>query len=74
MTTEEKQLYIERMKAKAFAYAENVTSDIKELMHGDEYLECLKNFAQAFLCEADAAWETIKEIKKEVYSDTTNRE
>ena len=40
MTTEEKQLYIERMKAKAFAYAENVTSDIKIFMPSDEYLEC----------------------------------
>ena len=74
MTTEEKQLYIERMKAKAFAYAENVTSDIKRFMPSDEYLECVKDFAQAFLCGADAAWETIKEIGKEVGSDTTNRE
>ena len=74
MTTEEKQLYIERMKAKAFAYAENVTSDIKIFMPSDEYLECVKDFAQAFLCGGDAAWETIKEIGKEVDSDTTNRE
>ena len=65
MTQEDKKLYIERMKAKAIAYAENITSDIKKLMPDDEYQECIKDFAQAFLCGADAAWETIKELKKE---------
>ena len=65
MTQEEKEFYIERMKAKAIAYAENVTSDIKELMSKDEYQECINDFAQAFLCGADAAWETIKEFKKD---------
>ena len=65
MTQEEKELYIERMKAKAIAYAENVTSDIKGLMPDDEYQECINDFAQAFLCGADAAWETIKELKND---------
>ena len=65
MTQEDKELYIKRMKAKAIVYAEKVTSDIKELMPDDEYQECLNDFAQAFLCGADAAWETIRELQNE---------
>ena len=65
MTPKDKELYIKIMKTKAFSYAENVTSDVKKLMPDDEYQECLKDFAQAFLCGADAAWETIKELKKD---------
>ena len=65
MTQENKQLYIEKMQAKAIAYVKNITSNIKKLMSEDEHQECIKDFAQAFLCGADAAWETIKELKNE---------
>jgi hypothetical protein len=63
MTEEQKQKYIGTMKEKAFAYAENVLSDIKNFMPKDEYEETLKDFAQAFICGADAAIATVKELK-----------
>lgn len=63
MTEKDKQQYIEAIKAKAVAYAENALSDIKGFMPDDEYKEALKDFAQAFICGADAAIETIKEMK-----------
>lgn len=64
MTEEQKQRYIETMKDKAVAYAENVLSDIKNFMPKDDYEESLRDFAQAFLCGGDAAIKTAKEIMK----------
>ena len=63
MDEKEKQFYVEQMKAKALAYAENVSSDVKGLMPADDYQETIKDIATAFLNGADAALETIKEIK-----------
>lgn len=63
MNEKEKQFYIDKMKAKALAYAENVSSDVKELMPADDYQETIKDIATAFLNGADAALETIKEIE-----------
>ena len=63
MTEEQKQKYIEKMKEKALSYAESVLSDIKNFMPKDEYEESLKDFAQAFLCGADAAISTVMELK-----------
>ena len=59
----EKQRYVEEMKRKAFAYAEDVLSDVKNFMPKDEYEEALRDFAQAFICGADAAIATVKELK-----------
>ena len=64
MTEEQKQKYIDTMKEKAFAYAEDVLSDIKNFMPKDEYEEALKDFAQAFCSGGDVAIKTIKEIMK----------
>ena len=63
MTDKEKQQYVEAIKAKAIAYAENALSDIKGFMPDDEYKEAVRDFSQAFICGADAAVATIKEIK-----------
>ena len=63
MTEEQKQRYVEEMKRKAFAYAEDVLSDVKNFMPKDNYEEALRDFAQAFICGADAAIATIKELK-----------
>ena len=63
MTEEQKQRYVEEMKRKAFAYAEDVLSDVKNFMPKDEYEEALRDFAQAFICGADAAIATVKELK-----------
>jgi hypothetical protein len=63
MTEEQKQRYVEEMKRKALAYAENVLSDVKSFMPKDDYDETLRDFAQAFLCGADAAIATAKELK-----------
>ena len=63
MNEKEKQVYIDKMKAKALAYAENVSSDVKGLMPADDYQETIKDIATAFLNGADAALETIKEIE-----------
>ena len=65
MTEEQKQKYVECMKDKAVAYAEDILSDVKPLMSKDDYQETVKDFAQAFLCGADAAIATIKEMKEE---------
>ena len=62
MTEEQKQKYIETMKAKAFAYAEEVLSDLKMFMPKDEYQEAVRDFAQAFVSGGDAAIATLKEI------------
>lgn len=64
MTEEQKQKYINTMKEKAFAYAENVLSDIKNFMPRDEYNEAVKDFAQAFVSGGDAAVKTLNEIIK----------
>ena len=64
MTEEQKQKYIDTMKEKAFAYAENVLSDIKNFMPQDEYNEAVKDFAQAFVSGGDAAVKTVNEIIK----------
>lgn len=64
MTEEQKQRYVEEMKRKAFAYAENVLSDVKPFMPKDEYEETLKDFAQAFISGGNAAVETVNEIIK----------
>lgn len=63
MTEEQKQQYVEEMKKKAIAYAKNVLSDVKDFMPQDEYNEAVKDFAQAFLCGADAAIATVRELK-----------
>lgn len=63
MTEEQKQKYINIMKKKAFSYAENVLNDIKNFMPKDEYEETLRDFAQAFICGADAAMATVMELK-----------
>ena len=63
MTEEQKQRYVEEMKRKAFAYAEDVLSDVKNFMPKDNYEEALRDFAQAFICGADAAIATVKELK-----------
>ena len=63
MTEEQKQKYIDTMKEKAFAYAENVLSDVKNFMPKDEYEDAIKDFAQAFCSGGDAAIETVKELK-----------
>ena len=62
MTEEQKQQYIKIMNAKAFAYAENALSDIKDFLPKDEYQEALKDFAQAFVSGGDAAIDTAREI------------
>ena len=62
MTEKQKQQYIETMKAKAFAYAENVLSDVKAFMDKDEYQETVRDFAQAFVSGGDAAIATLREI------------
>ena len=64
MTEEQKQKYIESMKDKAVAYAQDVLSDIKPFMPKDDYQQSVRDFAQAFLCGADAAIATIKEMKE----------
>lgn len=64
MTEEQKQKYIDTMKEKAFAYAENVLSDIKNFIPKDEYDETLKDFAQAFVSGGDTAIITLREILK----------
>ena len=64
MTEEQKQKYIESMKDKAFAYAEDVLSDVKDFMPKDEYEEAVKDFAQAFVSGGDAAVKTVNEIIK----------
>ena len=64
MTEEQKQKYIDTMKEKAFAYAENALSDIKNFMPRDEYNEAVKDFAQAFISGGDAAVKTVNEIIK----------
>ena len=62
MTDEQKQKYVETMKLKAFAYAENALSDVKALVPKDEYQETAMQFAQAFLSGGDAAIATLREI------------
>lgn len=64
MTEEQKQKYINVMEKKAFSYAENVLSDIKNFMSKDEYEESLKDFTQAFISGSNAAIKTVKEIIK----------
>ena len=64
MTEEQKQRYVEEMKSKAFAYAEDVLSDVKNFMPKDDYEESLRDFAQAFISGGDAAVKTINEIMK----------
>ena len=64
MTEEQKQKYIDTMKEKAIAYAEDVLSDIKNFMPKDEYEETLKDFAQAFVSGGNAAVKTVNEIIK----------
>ena len=51
------------MKDKTVAYAQDVLSDIKPFMPKDDYQQSVRDFAQAFLCGADAAIATIKEMK-----------
>ena len=63
MTDKEKQKYIDTMKEKAFTYAEDMLSDVKNFMPKDDYEEALRDFAQAFICGADAAIATVKELK-----------
>ena len=63
MTEEQKQKYIDIMREKALAYAEDVLSDVKSFMPKYDYAEALKDFAQAFLCGADAAIATVMELK-----------
>ena len=65
MTEEQKQKYIDIMRKKAIAYAENALSDIKNFMPKDEYGETLTDFAQAFVSGGDAAIITLREILKE---------
>lgn len=65
MNEKEKQIYVEQMKVKAPAYAENVSSDVKGFMSADDYQDVVRDIAQAFLCGADAALETIKELKSQ---------
>ena len=62
MTEEQKQQYIETMKTKAFAYAENALSDVKVFMDKDDYQEAVRDFAQAFVSGGDAAIATLKQI------------
>lgn len=64
MTEEQKQKYIDTMKEKAFAYAENVLSDVKNFMPKDDYDETLRDFAQAFISGGNAAVKTVNEIIK----------
>lgn len=64
MTEEQKQKYIDTMAKKAYAYAENVLSDVKDFMPQDEYNETVKDFAQAFISGGDAAVKTVNEIIK----------
>ena len=64
MTEEQKQKYIDTMTKKAYAYAENVLSDVKVFMPRDEYNEAIKDFAQAFVSGGDAAVKTVNEIIK----------
>lgn len=64
MTEEQKQKYIDTMKEKAIAYAENVLSNIKDFMPRDEYSETVKDFAQAFISGGDAAIITLRKILK----------
>lgn len=65
MTEEQKQKYIETMKAKAFAYAEDALSDVKAFVDKDEYQEAVRDIAQAFVSGGDAAITTLREIVKE---------
>ena len=67
MTEEQKLQYIDTMKEKAFAYAENVLKDVKNFMDKEDYLETVRDFAQAFVSGGDAAIATLREItsKKE---------
>ena len=62
MTEEQKQKYIDTMKEKAFAYAENLLSDIKDFLSKNEYKETLKDFAQTFCSGGEAAIETANEF------------
>lgn len=62
MTKEQKQLYTEKLSAKAIAYAENALSDIKCLMPQDEYEAAFKDFVQTFISGADAAVATVNEV------------
>ena len=64
MTEEQKKQYIETMTKKAYAYAENVLSDVKDFMPKDEYQDAVKGFAQAFVSGGDAAVKTVNEIIK----------
>lgn len=64
MTEEQKKQYIDTMKEKAYTYAENVLSDVKDFMPRDEYNEAVKDFAQAFVSGGDAAVKTVNEIMK----------
>ena len=64
MTEEQKKQYIETMTKKAYAYAENVLSDVKDFMPKDEYQDAVKDFAQAFVSGGDAAVKTVNEIIK----------
>ena len=64
MTQEEKQKYIDTMTKKAYAYAENVLSDVKDFMPRDEYQDAVEDFAQAFVSGGDAAIKTLREILK----------
>ena len=65
MTEEQKQKYIDIMTKKAYAYAENVLSDVKGFMPKDEYDESVKDFVQAFVSGGNTAMETAREIMKE---------
>ena len=65
MTEEQKQQYVEEMQKKAYAYAENALSDIKDFMPKDEYLDAVKDFCQAFISGGDAAIRILREIVKE---------
>lgn len=64
MTEEQKHKYIDSMTKKAYAYAENILSDVKGFMSQDEYNETVKDFAQAFISGGDAAIKTVNEIIK----------
>ena len=66
MTEEQKQQYVETMKKKAFAYAENVLSDVKAFLPKDEYQETIEDFANSFLSGGNAAIETLKEINNKL--------
>ena len=62
MTQEEKQRYVDVMRAKALAYAESKLSDVKIVISQEDYQGMIEEYANAFLSGANEQLALLKEL------------